>query len=149
VLQIQAAAILGSFLAVALAYDLLSLHRHAALLVSNCLGLILSLALTLALVPSLGAKGAAIATAAGEFALAVAYFVALRRAALRLPLRIVLPVAGATGIAATLVFAGLSSLALAAAVGTVYVVLLFVFRAVPPEVVEAFTALARHDSKLA
>jgi O-antigen/teichoic acid export membrane protein len=149
VLQIQAAAILGSFLAVALAYVLLSLHRHTALLVSNCLGLVLSLVLTLTLVPSLGAKGAAIATVAGEFALAVAYFAALRRAALRLPLRIILPVGAAAGIAATLVFASLSSLVLAAAVGTVYVVLLFAFRAVPPEVLEAFTALTRHDSKLA
>jgi O-antigen/teichoic acid export membrane protein len=150
VLQIQAAAILGSFLAVAFAYVLLSLHRHTALLVSNCLGLVLSLVLTLALVPSLGAKGAAIATTVGEFALAVAYFVALRRAALRLPLRIVLPVGAAAGVAATLAFVpGLSGLALAAAVGAAYVVLLFAFRAVPPEVLEAFTALTRRDSKLA
>ena len=93
VLQIQSAAILGGFLAVALAYVLLSMHLHKALLVANSVGLVLSLALTLALVPSLGAKGGAIATVAGEFALTAGYFIAVRHAGLRLPFRIAVPVA--------------------------------------------------------
>jgi O-antigen/teichoic acid export membrane protein len=148
VLQIQAAAILGSFLAVALAYVLLSMRRHRALLLANSVGLVASLVLTLLLVPSLGAKGAAIATVVGEFALTAGYFLALWKAALRLPLRVVLPVGVAAGAAATLAFVpGLSSIALACAADAVYVGLLFAFRAVPPEVLEAFTALTRGDSK--
>ena len=73
VLRIQAAAIVGGFLAVTLGYLLLSIRRHTALLVANSIALGGSLLLTLVLVPSYGAKGAAIATVAGEFGLAIAY----------------------------------------------------------------------------
>jgi O-antigen/teichoic acid export membrane protein len=149
VLQIQAAAILGSFLAVALAYVLLSTHRHRALLVANSIGLVLSIALTLLLVPWLGAKGAAIATVAGEFALTACYFVAVQRIGLRLPFRVVLPVAVAVGIGGALaLIPDFDGLALACASAAVYIILIFVLRAVPPEVIEAFTELTRRDAEL-
>jgi O-antigen/teichoic acid export membrane protein len=148
VLQIQAAAILGSFLAVALAYVLLSLRRHRALLVANSVGLGVSLLLTLLLVPSLGAKGGAIATVVGEFSLTAGYFLAVRGSGIRLPLRIVLPVGVAAGAAGALaLIPGLSGIALATASGIVYVALLFALRAVPPEVMEAFVELTKRDSK--
>ena len=53
--------------------------------------------------------------------------------------------AGAAG--ALALIPGLSGIALASASGAVYVGLLFVLRAVPPEVIEAFVELTKRDSK--
>ena len=81
VLQIQAWMLIGTFLAVAMGFVLLSLRRHTALLVANGLALATSVALTLALVPGHGAKGAAVAAVTGESTLALLYAVTLFRGA--------------------------------------------------------------------
>jgi O-antigen/teichoic acid export membrane protein len=85
VLRIQSVAILATFVAIAAAYPLLSLKRYRAALAANAAALGASLVLTLALVPTLEADGAAIAAVAAEITLAVASVALLareRRAAL-------------------------------------------------------------------
>ena len=87
VLRIQGLAVMATFVAVACSFPLLSLRRYRALLVANALGLVVTLAVSLSLVPVLHARGAAIATVAAELTLASAAIVTLVRARpdLRLP----------------------------------------------------------------
>lgn len=79
VLRIQGIAVAATFIAVACGYPLLSLRRHAALVIANVAALVATVTLTLALVPAHQARGAAIATVAAEVALAVANSVLLLR----------------------------------------------------------------------
>jgi O-antigen/teichoic acid export membrane protein len=91
VLRIQGLAVMGTFVAVACSFPLLSLRRYSALLLANALGLVVTLGVSLSLVPVLQARGAAIATVAAELALAGASIAALVRARpeVRLPLEII------------------------------------------------------------
>jgi O-antigen/teichoic acid export membrane protein len=139
VLQIQAFVLIGTFLAVSLGFVLLSLRVHLALLLANAVALVTSIALTLALVPSLGARGAAVATVVGELGLAVAYGVALvRRTPGSLPWGVVPPVALAGGLAAALaLIPGLRDIPLVLAATAVYFGILALTRSIPPELPEA------------
>lgn len=98
VLRIQGVAVMGTFIAVACGFPLLSLRRYPALLVANGLGLVVTLVVSLSLVPVLAAHGAAIATVAAELTLAAVSAAALAYAQpqLRLPFEIV-PIAVAVG----------------------------------------------------
>ncbi len=91
VLRIQGLAVMGTFVAVACGFPLLSLARYPALLLANAFGLVVTIAVSLSLVPVLQAQGAAIATVAAELSLAATSVVALLRARpdLHLPLGIV------------------------------------------------------------
>jgi len=141
VLQIQAFGLIATFLSITWSTALLSLHRHRALLVANLIGLGASMAVTLALVPSLGAKGAAIATVSGEVTLAVIYTLAVLRGpeSIRVSLGVV-PRAGVAVAAATalLLVPGLRDLALVLAATAVYFAVAFAVKAMPPEIVAAF-----------
>jgi PST family polysaccharide transporter len=140
VLRIQSLAVMCTFVAVASGFALLSLRRYAALLLANGLGLVVTVAVSLALVPVLDAEGAAIATVAAELVLACAATAAIVRARpnLRLPLDI-LPIAllaGAFGF-------GIGHLVgvhplLEAVVGSiVFALALVVVRRFPPEICHA------------
>ncbi len=137
VLQIQSVAILIQFVGSGWQYGLLALHRHRSLLLMSALGLLVSVTLTLTLVPAIEARGAAIAYAGGElFVGAFALFSLQRgrpdlRPSLALPLKVLLAAALA---ASVLAVPGLSSLARAIIAGVLYVVLLLAFRAVPAEI---------------
>jgi O-antigen/teichoic acid export membrane protein len=72
VLRIQAFAVTFTFLSVTCGFILLALHRHRAILLGNLVPLAFGAALTLALAPAHGARGAAIATVVGEAGLAAA-----------------------------------------------------------------------------
>ena len=100
-LRIQGGAILASFLIATWSYALISLHRHAALLVCNTLALAVGVVLAVVLTPDSGASGGALATLAGEITLAVAYAIALMRGRrdLRPGLRVVPPVVIACAVA--------------------------------------------------
>jgi O-antigen/teichoic acid export membrane protein len=104
VLRIQGLALIASFAIVACGFPLLSMHRHRAVIYSNLGALAISAALTLALVPSLGARGAAIAAVVAETALAITTALVLMRSqrAVRLPLSAI-PVAALAGGAGLLV----------------------------------------------
>jgi O-antigen/teichoic acid export membrane protein len=139
VLQIQGVALLGTFLSVTWGTVLLSLHRHMVLLVTNVVGLATSIVLTFALVPTLGAKGAAIATLVGEFTLTGLYMAVLyARDRLAVCVSVVPVVLAAAGGAFALALVpGLSGIALVAAASVAYFLILFAFRALPVELLEA------------
>lgn len=84
VLRIQGVAVVATFIVVACAFPLLSLHRHAELLWANLAALLGSVTLSLVLAPLAGAEGVAAATVAAEVILAAGMAILLRRARRRL-----------------------------------------------------------------
>ena len=135
-LQVQGAAILASFLLATWGFGLISLHRHAALLLANGFALALSVGFSLLLVPEHGALGAGITTVIGETGMAVAYAVALMRPnpELRPGLGVVWKVALATALALGAgVAAGGSGVIAVGAAGVVYLGAVLALRAVPDE----------------
>lgn len=140
ILRVQGLAVMGTFVAVACGFPLLAMGRYRPLLVANALGLVVTLIAALALVPSLEAEGAAIATVAAEFALAVATVAALIRARpeLRLPLRAI-PIAlaaGGAGVGAGLLL-GIHPVVNAIAGLAVYAAALALLGRFPPELAHA------------
>lgn len=133
-------AMIGTFLVATWGLALLSLHKHKALLIANAIALVFGTVMTLALEPSLGAKGAAIATAATEVGLGLLYVAILagsRRDLVPSP-RIVAPVVAAAGVAAApAIVGGIPSLILAIAATLLYFGVLFALRAIPQEVTDA------------
>lgn len=145
VLRVQAITLAATFQLATWSYALLSLREHRRLLQSNGFALAIAIVLSLALVPRLAAQGAAIATAATEFALAAAYWVSLSRSPARMRPSLalapkVLLAAAAAGALALVV--PLPSIVLWAIGSLVYVLLLLATRAFPPELVHA---LLRRD----
>jgi O-antigen/teichoic acid export membrane protein len=102
VLRIQGLAVAASFLGVACGFPLLTRARYRGMLVANLGALAVAGGLTLALVPSLGARGAAIAAVLAEAGLAIGQAVMLTRGPdrIRLPLGVLPVVALAAGAAA-------------------------------------------------
>jgi len=141
VLRIQAVALLGGFLGTTWSYTLLSLRMHASLLRVTAAGLVISVALSVALVPSLGAEGASIAAVACELAVAAGYLVALVRSHphLRPGLGAMPQVALASAAAASVLLLSLPSVVLWVLASVVYVGLLVVTRAFPPELLQVLT----------
>lgn len=94
VLRIQGVAMIATFVSVAAGFPLLSLRRNKELMIANAMAFAASVGLTLALVPSFEAEGAAAAAVVAETALAIVTTILLRRSepTLQLPLS-VLPVA--------------------------------------------------------
>jgi O-antigen/teichoic acid export membrane protein len=139
VLQIQGIGLAATFFVATWGFALLSLRRHAAILIANAVALALVVGLTLALVPELGADGAAAATAVAEVALAAIYGFVLMRShpELRVSLGIVPRVLLAGALAGLVVVAGLPALVSLAAAMAVYVVALILLRAVPAELSDA------------
>lgn len=138
VLQIQSLAMIASFVASGAGYPLLSLHRHRATLIANLGSLVVVVALALALAPSMGAEGGAIAAVVADFTLCIGNVVLLMRdGGPRLPLAIV-PVAlgaGALGwLAGSLV--GIHPVVEAAVGVAVFLALLLALGRFPPEVRE-------------
>jgi O-antigen/teichoic acid export membrane protein len=147
VLEIQALAVVTSFVAAILGYALLSLRRYRQLLRANLLAVAVVTILAVVLVPSHGARGAAVAPTVAEACLGLAYAVSLARsdARLRLPLRFVpglligllaslgvvyaLPIS--SELVRLLVFAG------------VYFPLLYVLRVIPREILGALLGRAQ------
>lgn len=136
VLRIQGLAVMFTFVAVACAYPMLSLGRQRALLVANASGLAAAVALSLLLIPSMGAEGGAVTTVGAEAILALVTVVALMRARPGIGLPVgVLPVAAAAAAAAILVgrLVGERSLVEALAGGLTYVAVIFLLGRFPPE----------------
>jgi O-antigen/teichoic acid export membrane protein len=138
VLQIQALALLPSFLATAAAFALVSLRQNMGLLLANAIALTTTVVLTLALVPWIEAKGAAAAMVAGDCLLTVLYGITLVRArALVLDAPILLRVAVAAALAALLALTPLPDVPLVATATVVYFAALFLLRGIPPEIADA------------
>jgi O-antigen/teichoic acid export membrane protein len=136
VLAIQAFALIASFMTAGWIFGLLSLHRHRGLLLANAAAFVVSLAATLILAADDGARGAAIATICGETTLAAGSLIALVRAhpEYRPRLDVAPKVLVAGGPAALVGFlAPLPSLVRAVLAIAVYVTIVLVTRALPPE----------------
>jgi O-antigen/teichoic acid export membrane protein len=139
VLRLQALALLGGFLAATWSYTLLSLRMHGALLRVTLIALAASIALSAALVPSLGAEGASIASAVCEFLVAGGYLLALaRKHANLLPSFAALPgVAFAAGVGLAALLIPVPSIARWAIASTAYLALIFLLGAIPAELLPA------------
>jgi O-antigen/teichoic acid export membrane protein len=72
VLRIQASALAFVFVSYAASFALLSVRRHREILLAALVTFLVGIGLSFALIPPLGARGAAIATVAAEIAQAVA-----------------------------------------------------------------------------
>jgi O-antigen/teichoic acid export membrane protein len=144
VLRLQALALLGGFLAATWSYTLLSLRMHAALLRVTLAALLVSIALSAALVPGLGAEGASIASAVCEFVVAGGYLIALARGDAHLrPSWATLPrVAVAAAVALGALLLPIPSVARWAVASAAYFGLLVSLRAIPTELIDV---LARRN----
>ena len=139
VLRLQGFSLVATFVGATWGFTLLSLREHRRLLGSNALALLVAIVLSVVLVPSLGARGAAIATAATEFVLAGAYWWSLSRSRARMrPSLVLLPKVLLAGGAAILVLLlPLPSVAQWAIATVIYLLLLAATRAYPPEILQA------------
>jgi O-antigen/teichoic acid export membrane protein len=139
VLRLQALALLGGFLAATWSFTLLSLRMHSALLRVTLAALLVSVGLSVALVPGMGAEGASIASAVCEFVVAGGYLLALARghAHLRPSLATLPRVALAATAGASALLLPLPSVAQWAIASVVYLTLLAVLRVVPSELLDA------------
>ena len=144
VLRIQALAVACTFVTVTCGFLLLSLRRHKAILASSLVPLAFGVILTLAIAPSHGAEGAAVATVAAEAGFAVAVLTFLKRrsvAHVPLSLRIFLPVglAAALGAAVELVVPGVHDVITVALATVVYFGVLAALGQIPRELRGALT----------
>ena len=139
VLQLQAVALLAVFLGQAWQLGLLAARRQSALVATNAAGLVLVVALGLALIPRFDARGAAVAAVIAEAVLAVLVFAFLRRArpAATPSLAFAWRVGVAAAAAAAPLLLGLPPLAAAAAALVLYLAVGAAARAFPRELRDA------------
>jgi len=136
VLALQAWAMIATFLIANWTYGLLSLHLHRQLLVVSVIAFAVSAVLTLVLAHADGARGAAIATIAGETTVAVGSLIALVRhgAQYRPRLGRAVRVVPAGAFAACLAFIpAMPSVARAAVAIVSYALAVLALRALPAE----------------
>lgn len=139
-LQITGGVLVASFVAIACAYALVSMHRHLVLLVANALALATAVVLALVFVPEYGAKGAATATLVSELELMLVYVVVLfRPGAFTFSIGSLFKVGGASVAAIALaVLTPLEDVPLVLAASGVYWVVLWLVRGIPSEIWYAF-----------
>ncbi|MCW3056723.1 MAG: oligosaccharide flippase family protein [Solirubrobacterales bacterium] len=147
VLRIQGLALMATCVAVASGFVLLALHRHRAILLANGVSLVVSVVLSVALIPTMRAQGAAIAVVFAEFSLAatlVVTLVRLRPALLRAfvlrPLVILTMGAAACGVA---LIPGLGPVVKTALGAFAFIGLLMISGYMPPEIRELWGNLRR------
>lgn len=140
VLQIQGLAVITSFFVAVFGSTLLSLRLFRSLVRSNAIAVAVVTALSLILIPRLGARGAAIAPTVAEASLALAYALSLRRArpGLRVSPNLLPRVLLATGVSLGISYSlPISSAAALFLFGALYLGCLWVLRAIPFEVINA------------
>lgn len=142
VLRIQALVFLLSFVSTSSALGLVALRRYRPLLVSSASALLLNVALAVALIPPLGARGGAIADVVAELLPAIGLTFVLARSVHNHDIRIsLLPVVGLSCAVSLLVLLlPIGPVAQAAGATIIYFGVLLATRAIPPEV----TSVARH-----
>jgi O-antigen/teichoic acid export membrane protein len=139
VLEIQAFAMIATFVTAPCSFALLSLHEHRKLLVTNGLGLTVSIVATIVLASTDGARGAAIATICGETTIASLMLFALvrHRPQYRPSARFILKMALASICAVPIaVVPAIPSVPRAIAAGTVFLVIILATGALPSEIME-------------
>jgi O-antigen/teichoic acid export membrane protein len=145
-LRIEGAAVLGSCLTPVWSNALLALHRHMAMLLCNLVSLAVTVGVTLSLAPQLGARGAALATVAGEWTVALSLLFALARARSTLiprHLGLIVRVALAAGAGVAMVLLPISAPARLGAALVAYVAAIVMLRALPRELRELLPGRSR------
>jgi O-antigen/teichoic acid export membrane protein len=139
VLRIQGLTLAATGVSVAAGYGLLTLRRYRAMLVMNAVALVVTIVLTLILVPAMGAQGAALATVLTETVLAIGiigallhYRPALARGLIGAPLIIAV---GAAGVGVALL-SGVPALPALVLANVVFVAGIVLIRRVPPEIAD-------------
>lgn len=141
VLEIQAFAIIATFLTAPCSFGLMSLRCYRQMLLANAGALIVTLLATVVLASADGARGAAVATICGELTVALLMLSALvwNRVDYRLEPRFMLKLGFATLCSAPFaVLPGIPSLPRIIATAAVYAVIVIITRVVPREVIETF-----------
>ncbi len=136
-LQIQAPAMAGTFLAATWVYALLSLRKHRVLIVVNAFAFVLATVLAIVLISGDGARGAAITMTVTELVLAIFGYLALRLSGTELQVQIlgVVKVLLAAGVAlAVPILFGLPSLFATVLASVIFFLVLLLIRGVPAEV---------------
>lgn len=139
-LQFLGVALLSGYAVATASFALLTLRRYRALLIANTIAAATAAALTFALVPKLGASGAALATVGAELVLIVAYLVGLGRTdrSLLPPVSALLrPVPAAAAMGAVGLLLDAHPVLLVAAGSVAFWAVAFATRAVPPELLNA------------
>jgi O-antigen/teichoic acid export membrane protein len=138
-LRIQSVAIAGAFMTQLGTFALIAVQRQRALVVVNLLALVVVVVLGCTLIPLWGANGAALAASVGEVVLATAALtmVARARPALRPDLRYVPKLLLAAGVGALCVLLPVPAIVAAIAALLVYVLVAWLLRAIPLELIEA------------
>jgi O-antigen/teichoic acid export membrane protein len=143
VLRIQGLTLAATGVSVAAGYGLLTLRRYRALLTMNGIALVVTVILTLILVPEMGAQGAALSTVVTETVLAIGvvgallrYRPALVRGLSGAPLIIAV---GAAGVGVALL-TGVSAIPALLLSNVVFVIGIVAIRRVPPEIREVLRA---------
>jgi O-antigen/teichoic acid export membrane protein len=139
VLRIQAAVLTVSFISASSALTLISLRRYRPMIVATSCTLILNVALDLAFIPGLDARGGALADLIAEAVAAVALTAIAVRALPRhrASAAIVAPLLLATVAAGAVVFLPIGSVAHVVAATLVYFGVLMLTRSVPVELLRA------------
>ncbi len=150
VLRIQGIAVIGTFISMACGFPLLTLRRYRETLIANLMSLVLVGILTVALVPSMGANGAALAAVIAEGALALTQATILTRVAPDVRLSVIaLPIVAVAGLLA--VGAGLAApvhpVIGAIVASVVYVAVLRLLGRFPPEAREVLASRWRPASR--
>jgi O-antigen/teichoic acid export membrane protein len=140
VLRIQGLALMATCVAVASGFVLLALRKHRSILLANAASLTVSVVLSVVLIPTLRAQGAAIAVVLAEFSLAGALVTMLvrarpdlRRSLLMRPLAIVAMGGAASSVA---LIPDLSPLVTTALGAVTFIALLVITGYMPPEIRE-------------
>jgi O-antigen/teichoic acid export membrane protein len=140
VLRLMAIGVPFTFLIAVWSYGLLSLKAHRAILAANGFAVVAAIALSVVLLPTYGATGAAVVTLTVEILLASAYAIGLARRPeqLRVSLRGVWRVAVAAGIALAVGFLSpIAPILATVAAGIAFAVVAVALRAVPQELIDA------------
>ena len=142
ILQIQAFALIPVFLGQTWQLGLISIRRQSGLAIANGIALIIVLVLGLALVPRYDSTGAAVAAVVAEAALAATLLLLLVRADSTLRPEfgfLPKPLLAGSLMAACLLIPGLPVLVIAALGVVVYALTIFVTKALPAEIRDAFS----------
>lgn len=150
VLRILSIALAAAFVTQVFGFALLSLHRHAAILIVSLSSLAAAAGLTVVLASSHGAEGAAVAVAVGEVVAAIGCAIAFTRAlpGARLPVAAAARVAlaAAAGLAVVAI-PGLPAVVEAFLAGAVYAVVLWAIGGIPSEILDEASRRLRRQSR--
>jgi O-antigen/teichoic acid export membrane protein len=149
VLRIQGLALIATGVAASVGFVLLALRRHRAILIGNAAALVVSVLLSLVLIPPMQAQGAAVAVVLAEFTLAGVLVLQLVRARpdlqdalLRRPIAILGMGAGSGAVA---FITGLPAVAMVTLGVLVFAALLLVTGYLPPEIRELLSRTGRSE----